>query len=381
MHPNAMLILYHCSANTGYAISRLEKIFYKMAKKLVSNEKRIHLAYLNYERGRPNYLPENFANLISIDTRLPKHLINLEFRKYLSSNSIDLCFAFDQPVFRYAYLPLRFGGIRRFVSYWGAPMSSCNYGLKLALKRLQVRLTPFQPDLYIFESNAMAQTAITGRGIPENKVKIIHLGVDHELFQPSIAENFYAHKSFDIPDERKIIYYSGHMESRKGVAVLIKSMMRLIDINKRSDFHLLIMGNKNNEELVYKELYLNSKASEYITFGGYRTDVHKIIPCCYLGVIPSTGWDSFTMSALEIAACGLPLIVSELQGLPETIDVGLSGLTFPVGDAKALCEQIIYLDKNPSIYEQMCKAARNRIVTKFTANQQLEYLIQTIHDL
>ena len=54
-------------------------------------------------------------------------------------------------------------------------------------------------------------------------------------------------------------------------------------------------------------------------------DLSRIFPCCYAGVIASTGWDSFTVSSLEMASSGLPLVVSNLQGLSESIEADVTG--------------------------------------------------------
>ena len=55
-----------------------------------------------------------------------------------------------------------------------------------------------------------------------------------------------------------------------------------------------------------------------------------------LGVIALTGWDSFTLSSVEMAPCGFPLVVSRLQGLIETADDGGTGYLFDMDDHNAL---------------------------------------------
>lgn len=72
-------------------------------------------------------------------------------------------------------------------------------------------------------------------------------------------------------------------------------------------------------------------------------------------MIASTGRDSFMMSSLEIAACGLLLLVSGLQGLSETVDEGKTGFKFRPGDFKELCENINALLDNEMLREIMGK--------------------------
>ena len=168
------------------------------------------------------------------------------------------------------------------------------------------------------------------------------------------------------------------MEKRQDVDVLMKAARHLYEQRNRRDFHFLIVDNKEGEEQEYLEMLNGSGASDHVTFGGYRNDIPKIIPSCYLGVIASTGWDSFTMSSLEIAECGLPLLVSNLQGLVETIDKGKTGYSFLPGDYMELSKLIIYMLDNQEVRNLIAKNARERILSGFTVQKQLERLVSLI---
>ena len=298
---------------------------------------------------------------------------------HIRKHNIDTIFVFDQPVWSPAYKYLRKAGVRNIVSYWGAPISSINTGIRLLFKKLDVLFTSGSPDHYIFESNAMAKTAFMGRGIPKSKVSVIYMGVDTEKYKPVAGKREYAHEMFNIPHARQIVYYSGHMEERKGVDVLMKAAKHLYDYCGRRDFHFLILGNKNNEEQQYLRMLGESGACGHVTFGGYRKDVNKILPACNIGVIASTGWDSFTMSALEIASSGLPLLVSDLQGLVETIDNGMTGYLFKPGDYEELSEKIITLIENEELQRMMGDKARERILAGFTEQKQIKKLISLLN--
>jgi len=315
------LILFHCKSNAGYAIGRLEPVFFEMARRLTGNVDKIHLAYSGLSGGRPAFVDEDFVNVIEFDTADERGQ-NLDAYDYIRKNKIDIVFGFDQPVSRPTYSLLRHAGIRLFASYWGAPMSVLNRGVKLQLKKMEVKLRRNKPDHFIFESRAMADTAVFGRGIKSNQVSVTYLVVDTNKFKPDFLSKAYVREVFSIPEDRKIILYSGHMEERKGVRVIIEAANELVLRRKRKDVQFLLLGNRKGEETNFGDLYIGSETEKYIMFGGYHDDINKIIASCDLGVIASTGWDSFTMSSIEMASTGLPLVVSNLQGLVETIDNG-----------------------------------------------------------
>ena len=125
----------------------------------------------------------------------------------------------------------------------------------------------------------------------------------------------------------------------------------------------------------------NDDTANHVTFGGYRNDIEKIMPSCYLGMIASTGWDSFTMSSLEMASSGLPLLVSNLQGLAETIDKGQTGYSFEPGNHTELSERIVtVLDDNKN-RNLLGENARKRILSKFTVQQQIKNLVMLIKQI
>lgn len=373
----AILLMFHVEAGTAYAIESLRKTFINMAKELVDVDD-IHVSFTKAEEGNPSHSYELMRNVIAFDPATKdKQQLNF-IKSYINKYDISLVFGFDQPVWQLSYRYIRSGGVKAIISYQGAPMSSINSGVKLLLKKLQVLLTPASPDHYIFESGAMAETAFRGRGISKNNVSIVPLGVDISKFKPISDDPGYVYRVFKIPESQKIIYYSGHMEKRKGVSVLLEAAKYLYEEKGRRDFHFLILGNKNGEEISLLEMLKGSRALEHITFGGYRGDVHKILPGCYLGAIASTGWDSFTMSSLEISACGLPLLVSQLQGLVETIDEGKTGYSFEPGNYEVLASYIIMLLDNPDLRVELGKSAVQRTRSKFTRERQVESLVNVV---
>jgi len=81
------------------------------------------------------------------------------------------------------------------------------------------------------------------------------------------------------------------------------------------------------------------------------------------------------MSSLEMQSCGLPVIVSDLQGVPETVKRDETGFVVPAGDAQALARAIVSLVDAPQRREQMAAAARARIINGFTRRHQVDALV------
>lgn len=369
MHKNhGILLMFHCSQHTGYAIQSLENVFHLASRQAGFQDSQIYWSY----NGVSNFS----TNIIDCSYQLtdPTDLI-----KFIKSNSIKHVIAFDlgypAPVLR----ALKKAGVKKIISYWGAGMSSLNTGVKLLLKKAEYRFRRYKPDTFVFESKAMQKTATHGRGIPEDKTSVIYLGVDTAIFFPANQEYTYTYQTLNIPRNRKLVFYSGHMEPRKGVHVIVNAAKKLALDGKIDNVHFVLCGNKNNESDIFLEMLKNSEASNHVTFAGYRNDIPDLMRSCHLGVIASTGWDSFTLSSVEMMASGLPLIVSDLQGLSETIEHGENGFLFEPNNSDELAELIHHLLNDENKRSSFSRASRSRATEIFNIKKQIDALSKLIN--
>jgi glycosyltransferase involved in cell wall biosynthesis len=369
MTPRAhILIMLHCEQNTGYAVGSLERAFEAAAISSGFAPENILWSYSSvFSKG---------ARIFELGYYSAEDTLKLQ--KIHNEYPIETILAFDMPYPTAIAKKAHNLGISNIVSYWGASMSSLNRGLKLIAKKLEWNLRKRSaPTLFIFESEAMRLTAIQGRGVPKPRTQVIPLGVDTNTFKPS-PKSRYAHDHFNIPAHRNIIFFSGHMEERKGVRVLIEAMNTLKSLGAIEPFHLLICGNKGSESLPYEDLIAHPDTRNHITFAGYRSDIPQLMQSSFLGVIASTGWDSFTMSSVEMMSTGLPLIVSDLQGLRETTVPHQTGLYIKPGDYRDLAHKIIFYSCNRAIYEKHSMQARERAVSRFSIEIQVARLKSTL---
>jgi glycosyltransferase involved in cell wall biosynthesis len=373
----SILVLLHCESNTGYAIAPLEATFYRMALTLCGQDAgRIHFGYPSMARGPTDTLPADFRQYLIVDTRSEDPAHWREVGDYIQRHDIDTVFGFDQPVSRPIYRHLRRAGVRHFIAYWGAPMSSVFGPVKRLLKRIDVLLRRHGPDHYIFESQGMADTAVLGRGIRRARTSVIFQGVDTERFQPVPADENYVYEQLQIPAHRRIFFYAGHMEPRKGVAVIMRAANRMAE-RPADDWQIVLFGNQPGQESSYLQM-LTPAARAHVLFGGYRHDLPRIQRGCHAAVIASTGWDSFPRSGVEMQSSGLPLLASGLPGLREIAEHGKTGFVFRPGDDAELAEFMARLLDEPGLREQLSRQARTRALDLLSLDAQLAGLVTTV---
>jgi glycosyltransferase involved in cell wall biosynthesis len=169
------------------------------------------------------------------------------------------------------------------------------------------------------------------------------------------------------------------MEERKGVHILIAAIRDIVMQGYR-DVHLLLAGNTADDEARLRSIVSGTVADGHVTFAGYRSDMPAIQQSASLGVIASTGWDSFTMSAAELAACGVPLIVSDLPGLREAVVAGRTGAIVPAGNTRALAQSIVELLNAESIRSAMSLESRRRALSEFSKDRQIRQLAECLYE-
>ena len=371
------LISFQLPANTGFAIEPLEIAFFEAISGLVTDTASVHLSYTGYPNGAPRWMEDKSVPLILMRYGLSEKNEETKLTEYIKSENIGYVFAFDMPVDAPVCRVLRSAGVERIISYWGAPMSSLNSGPRLFAKQLQVALLRNKPDHFIFESYGMQKTATNGRGIRRRDTSVVRLGISVEGFS-SHDDRSYVFQQFGIPENRRVFFYAGHMEARKGVDVIVRAATELVNVRKTSDVHFLFCGNREGEEGVFYPLYRDTRAADHITFAGYRKDIPRILPGCYGGIIASTGWDSFPRTSLEMSAAGLPLLVSDLLGLNETVVDRVTGLLFPPGDHMELANRIEFLLNNPAIRNEYGENAQKRVKEDFSVEKQIQSLQEIV---
>lgn len=376
-----ILFVFHTPQYAGYAMASLEQTFYDVGCEITKTEN-VHFAFSKLVTNNNSTLPSSTTKNLEIDRT------SLDEKKYfdrtvsnIKEMGINIAFCFDMQPNSRLNSALRKAGVSRITSYWGSMISSLNSPLMLAIKKGTVLAQLNRPELFIFESEAMRKLATHGRGIPKSETTVIHTGVDIKKWVPYDGAKNYVREQFEIEKHKRVAIYSGHMEERKGVSVIMAAIEHLERSNGLEDWHFIICGNRPGEEVPFLNAIESKKAKSHITFAGYRNDLPLIMPGCDIGIIASTGWDSFPMSSLEMAASGLPILASNLQGTAETIEDKVTGMLFKPGDHVELAEKIMHLHNNEHVLRSFSRAARERIERKFSVTIQKKNLVMTIENL
>ncbi|MGB9597273.1 MAG: N-acetyl-alpha-D-glucosaminyl L-malate synthase BshA [Candidatus Poribacteria bacterium] len=105
-----------------------------------------------------------------------------------------------------------------------------------------------------------------------------------------------------------------------------------------------------------------------VTFLGKQDDVAGLLPIADLFLIPSEV-ESFGLSALEAMSCEIPVIATNVGGLPEVIEHGKTGFLVDVGNVSAMAEWAKKILKDDELHDKMGKLARETVLERFNQDK------------
>lgn len=236
-------------------------------------------------------------------------------------------------------------------------------------------------DRIITNSRAVKGDVCIKSGVPEEKIVIIHNGIDLKRFSHTPSPfpppqggrvrvgggNGLRHE-LGIENGEYIIGTVGRWAKQKGYQYLIEASRIVRSVRK--DIRFVIVGGDAHHpsESVKDELFrLNDSLNEddRVIFTGYRRDTPKIFSIFDVFVFPSL-WEGFGLALVEAMTMGKPIIASDIVPISEIVKHRQTGLLVPCGDAGAIANAVIDLIDNKEMAEAMGRSGRKRAENFFS---------------
>lgn len=184
------------------------------------------------------------------------------------------------------------------------------------LKRMLERSVYHRADRFIVLSNAFRDQLCQGYGIDEAKVHVIPGGVEVDKFQP--MDNAKAREQLGWPQGDPILVCVRRLARRMGLENLVTAFH---EISKQHPKAKLMIGGQGPIRAELEAQVQNLGLSESVRFLGFvsETDLPFAYAAANLSIVPSSALEGFGLISLESLACGTPVLVTPVGGLPDTV--------------------------------------------------------------
>ncbi len=213
-------------------------------------------------------------------------------------------------------------------------------------------------------SNYLREKTIEDFGITR-PIEVIPNFVNCDVYTPFTDEavRAEARRRF-APQGEAILIHLSNFRPVKRVVDVVKIFARVVE---QVPAQLILVGDgpdRSAAEWLAHELRIHDR----IHFLGKQERVNELLPIADLMLMPSE-LESFGLAALEAMACKVPSIATQVGGVPELIDDGVTGLLFPVAALDAMADGAIGLLRDRDRLEVMRDSVRKAARTRFCSTK------------
>lgn len=293
-------------------------------------------------------------------------LVYLKSLKHLKS-----CIKKFQPDILHAHYASSYGllgalsGFHPFIiSVWGSDIY--DFPRKSFLHKLIVKYNFKKADRILSTSNCMAEQT---RKYTQKNITVTPFGIDLNIFRPFETERYFSKNDIVIGTIKTL-------EKIYGISYLINAFKLLKTKEEHQNLKLLIVGGGTQEaelKLLTKELGIDNE----VVFTGFVSynEMPKYYNMLDIYVALSIS-ESFGVAIIEASACEKPVVVSNVGGLPEVVEHGVTGFVVPKCDAQAAAEAINNLIINSNLRKDIGSAGRNRVKKFYNWQNNLEQMFE-----
>lgn len=233
--------------------------------------------------------------------------------------------------------------------------SSLNAAVKYKITR-KVLVWLLSKCDYITANNFNQIDTIRMLGFTEY-IKAVPNGVDIEIFKP--RDKLTARKVAGLESGKRIILYVGWIVEAKGIGYLLQAAVDLI--NTFSDLLFVFVGGGLGLEGYKRDVY-RLGLQGHVLFTGPRMpdEIPYYMNAADIFVLPSLS-EGRPNVVPEAMACGLPVIATKVNGLPEFINNGTDGILIEPESISSLIDSVTELLNDKTMYTQIQGNARNSV--------------------
>ncbi len=225
-------------------------------------------------------------------------------------------------------------------------------------------------------SRVIGKNLIDTCPLTENKIKLLHNGIDTKRFDPDKVDSKKVRNEFGIQANEIVIGMLARFSPGKGHEEFLSAAKELNE--KYNNLKFLIVGEASRGENNYAES-IKQLAKDYkienVIFAGFRSDTPEVLAAMDIFVFPSHG-EAFGISLAEAMSMGKPSVCSNSDGVLDIAVDGETSYLFENKNPEDLKKKIELLINLPETRIKFGKASRKRAIENFDLELLTEKVIK-----
>lgn len=190
----------------------------------------------------------------------------------------------------------------------------------------------------------------------QQDIEVIPNFIDLERFQKSNKSHF---KKAICPNDEKVVVHVSNFRKVKRVPEVVNVFAKILESGVEAK--LLLVGDGPDRQKAEQQCR-DLGICEHVRFLGKLDQVEEVLSIADLFLIPS-GSETFGLAALEAMSCSVPVISSNIGGLPEVNVHGETGYLCDLDDIECMANYGVKILTDPALHERMSQNARKQAAT------------------
>lgn len=201
--------------------------------------------------------------------------------------------------------------------------------------------------------------------IDKDKLLTVYHGTN--ISKKSTETPFKLREKFNIEPSKKIIGNIGNHIPAKSLETFIEVANDIINVQKRTDFHFIQIGNFSKITGRFTELIKQYNLESHIELLGYTANASNFIPQFDVFLMTSES-EGIPQAIFESFYHKKPVVSTNVGGIPEIIQDNVNGFLTPKYDFKLLSEKVVFLFDNTGVIENFTTISHESLMKNYTAD-------------
>ncbi len=220
-------------------------------------------------------------------------------------------------------------------------------------------------DRVVGVGQAVRRALINNEGIPDHRVEVIYNGVNLAPFSNGRPDRLAVRREIGVGADDLVLLQVARLNYLKDHATALRTLGRLR--RERPTARLVLIG-EGEERRAIEALIQKLDLSANVRMLGLRSDVDRLLAAADVFLLTSIS-EGIPLTLIEAMAAGVPVVSTNVGGVPEVVEDSQTGLLAPAGDDAALAGHVLRLMSSPEGRGEIIRRARQRAQQVFSEEQ------------